>query len=292
MSRELSIGEILSRTFELYRNNFTSFVLLFAVIEAVIGVLNWLASTLVTMPVAPTNPTLGQTLSYFSSFLGAFAITILVSFVVSVVFLPVAEGATIKMASEEITGTKIGLMGGVRYAFSKLLSLWVLSIIVGIVVFLGFIALIVPGIILVIMFSLALPALLIENVGVFDSMRRSRQLVSHRWLKTFAVVIVLAIIIGIVELILNTISLVAGPGSGILGSILSALYQPVIPIFLSVYYYSNVARTTPAAASPAPTTAPPTAGASFTGMKFCPSCGTQMPSSAAFCPKCGASQPA
>ena len=50
----------------------------------------------------------------------------------------------------------------------------------------GLIALIVPGIILAIVFSLALPVLLIEKKGVLESMGRSHALVGHRWLKTFA----------------------------------------------------------------------------------------------------------
>jgi uncharacterized membrane protein len=42
---------------------------------------------------------------------------------------------------------------------------------------------------------------------------------------------------------------------------------------------------------PQPMQAQP-AAAPVAGMKFCPSCGTQMASSAAFCPKCGAKQSA
>jgi len=36
---------------------------------------------------------------------------------------------------------------------------------------------------------------------------------------------------------------------------------------------------------------PATAQAASTGMKFCPSCGAQMPATTAFCPKCGVKQP-
>ena len=170
-----------------------------------------------------------------------------------------------------------------------------LGFVVGIIVVLGFIALIIPGIIFAIMFSMSVPVLLLENKGVFESMSRSRQLVSNKWLGTFNLYFVLGVIIAVAATVLSIISGFAGPWSSILSSTLSALWQPLIPIALTVYYYSNVTRTSPIQAGPtAAPSAPATTMATSapSGMKFCPSCGTQMPSSATFCPKCGARQPA
>ena len=167
----------------------------------------------------------------------------------------------------------------------KLLSIWALNIIVGIIVFLGFIALIVPGIILAIMFSLALPVLLIENKGVTESMGRSRVLVGQRWLKTFATLLVLGIIVIIASVIISAIKGLFGIASPVVNGILAAFYQPLFPILLAVYYYSNLARISQPPPSPMwtgpTTTAPP-------GVKLCPTCGTQNVSSATFCTKCGA----
>jgi hypothetical protein len=55
-------------------------------------------------------------------------------------------------------------------------------------------------------------------------------------------------------------------------------------IFQIIAFFSIQETPQPVQAQPA---AAPVAQA---GMKFCPSCGTQMASSAAFCPKCGAKQ--
>jgi hypothetical protein len=291
ITRELTLGEVLNRTYELYRNNFVNFVLLFAVVELIIGVIGYIIFLFTRISIGMMSFPSGSGFALGALF-ATLAVTLLVTFLVAVVFIPVAEGATIKMTSGEINGQKIDLMGAVSFAFSKLLSLWVIFIVVGLIVVLGLIALIIPGIILAIMFALSIPVLLIEQKGVFASMSRSRQLVGGRWLKTFATFLVLGIIIAIVSYVLNLVSLVAGPGSGILGSILSALYQPVVPIALTVYYYSNAARTSGAQPSQ-PTVAPvvSTGAAPQPGMKFCPNCGTQMASSAMFCPKCGARQP-
>jgi len=71
----------------------------------------------------------------------------------------------------------------------------------------------------------------------------------------------------------------------VVNGLLSAFYQPLFPILLTVYYYSNLARITPLPADQVQTAQTTTAQA---GMKFCPTCGTQLVSSATSCFQCGA----
>ena len=209
--------------------------------------------------------------------------------IVTWVFFPVAIGSAVKLASEQIEKERADFEASVRFAISKLIWIWVVGIVAGIIVCLGLIALIVPGIILAIMFSLVLPVVIIESPGVLESLGRSRKLVSRRWLKTLALIIVFGIIIGIASAIVGAISGPFGNASTVVSSILSAFYLPVIPIALTVYYYSNGARIAPPQLSQAAVAPSPTVRA---GMKFCPNCGTQLASTATFCTKCGAKQPA
>src|SRR3989441_8994263 len=286
ISRELSFGEIFSKTFQVYRRYFAKYFVLFAVVGVIIQVVTTLAMQAFVRPAPlPLNPTPQQFSSYLSSLFEVLFLLLAVIFLVNVIFSTIAQGGAIKMASDEITKGQVDTGASVRFAVSKLLSIWALSIIVGIIVFLGFIALIVPGIILAIMYSLALPVLLIENKGVTESMGKSRQLVSHRWLKTFATFFVLAIIVIIASAIVNAITGPLGIAGPVVNGILSAFYQPLFPILMTVYYYSNLARITALPADQISTAPTMTAQA---GMKFCPSCGTQLASSATFCSKCGA----
>ena len=284
IGRELSLGEVISKTFELYRRDFAKYFVLFAVVGVIVQVVTTLAQQAFVLPTLPVNPTPQQVSSWFSALFGAFFLLIGVIFVVNIVFSTIAEGSAIRLASEQITKGQVNFGASIRFAVSRLLSIWALSIIVGIMVFLGIIALIVPGIILAIMFSLALPVLLIENKGVTESMGRSRQLVSHRWGKTFGTFLVLGIIVLIASLIFSAITAPLGIAAPVVNGILSALYQPLFPILLAVYYYSNLART-----APAPTAQMPMGSTSSfqAGMKLCPSCGTQLPSSTTFCTNCG-----
>jgi len=285
ISRELGLGENISKTFEVYRRGFAKYFVLFAVVGVIVQVVTTLAQQAIVLPTLPVNPTSQQVSNWFATLFAAFFLLIGVIFVVNIVFSAIAEGSAIKLASEQITKGQASLGASIGFAVSKLLSIWALSLIVGIIVILGFIALIVPGIILAIMFSLALPVLLIENKGVTESMRRSRRLVSHRWAKTFGTFLVLGIIIIIASLIFSAITaplgIILGP---ITNGILSAFYQPLFPILMVVYYYSNLART----ATPPPGQMPMGPTTTFQGgMKFCPNCGTQLPSSTTLCTSCG-----
>ena len=287
--RELSVGEVVSKTFELYRKNLAEYLILFAVVEAVTSVLNFLVRRVFVLPSLPANPTSQQALAWFSGFIAALVPLVGLTFIVSNVFVPVAEGAAVKLASDEIANGTADLRASVGFAISKLLWIWALSIVLGVVLIIGFVALIVPGIILAIMFSLALPALLIENKGIGASMGRSRELVGHRWLKSLAVFLLMGLIILVAAAVVSSISAPFGSFSSIVSGILSASYQPLVPIVLVVYYYSNVARTAPPPPTQAPQPAPTTVLQS--GTKFCPSCGAQLDAAAAFCSRCGARQP-
>ena len=285
IGRELGLGEVISKTFDVYRREFAKYFVLFAIVGVIVQVVITLAQQTFVLPNLPVNATPQQFSAYFSALFGALLLLFVVIFVVNIVFSTIAEGSAVKLASEQITKGQASLGAAVKFAFSKLLSIWALSILVGIIVFLGFIALIVPGIILAIMYSLALPVLLIENKGVTESMGRSRQLVSHRWAKTFGTFLVLGIIVIIASLIFGAISAPLGIISPVVNGILSAFYQPLFPILMAVYYYSNLARISQPPPGQMPMGPPVTFQA---GMKLCPTCGAQNVSSATFCTKCGA----
>lgn len=285
INRELSLGEAISRTFQVFRQGFVKYFVLYAVVGVIVQVATTLAQQTFVLPTLPVNPTPQQFSSFFSEVLRALFLLIGVIVVVNIVFSTIAQGSAIKLASEQITTGKGSLGASIRFAVSKLLSIWAVSIVVGFLVLLGIIALIVPGIILAIMYSLALPVLLIEKKGVFESMSRSRQLVSHRWGKTFGTFLVLGIIVIIASVIFGAITGPFGIAGTIVNGILSALYQPLFPILLVVYYFSNLTRIAPPPTSQMPMGSTATLQA---GMMLCPTCRALNLSSAAFCTTCGA----
>ena len=243
----------------------------------------------ITITPVPANATGRQIVDWFTANAGGLVGSGALRLLLFLVFYPIIYGSAVKMASDQIKTGQVDLGGSVRFGVSKLLWMWVLGLVVGIIVIIGLIALVIPGIILAIMFSLVIPVLMIENTDVVKTMNRSRELVGHRWLKTFVTFLIFGIIIAIAGAIASAIGGLFGAGSTEVTNILSAVYLPIIPIGLTVYYYSNLARIVPAQtgpmAGPASPTAPP-------GTKFCTNCGAQLEASATFCSKCGAKQPA
>jgi hypothetical protein len=299
ISSELSFGEVISKTFELYRREFLNFVILFAIFEATLGVLGAVVREAYPMTTLPTSGTPQQIDAAFIGYFGALFAQLALIGIITWVFYPLIYGSAVKMASDEINGEKVNIARSFRVAVSKLLWMWGVGIVVGIITILGLIALVVPGIILAIMFSLVIPVIIIENEG-FGSMGRSRELVGHRWGKTLVLFLIFGIILFIAEEIVSLISRPLGAvGSTIASSILSAFYLPLIPILLTVYYYSNRARIAPPPMAPYPPPPPPptvawpsppatgTSPPQWSQTMTCPKCGAQAAQDAIFCPSCG-----
>jgi len=158
-------------------------------------------------------------------------------------------GVVIKNASDQIEKGTSNLGVSFNFAISKLPSLLVAQFVAGILIAIGMLLLIVPGIIIAIMFLLALPAIIIERKGTLESLGRSKKLVSKRWLKTFALLLVL----GIIVLIVNGVAIVlAIPFNFIhpiinplVTNIISAFVSPIYPIAITYLYYAMVARENP-----------------------------------------------
>ena len=148
IAHELSPGEIVSKTFEVYRRDFAKYFVLFAVVEVIIEVVTTLARQAFVLPTLPQNPTRQQVLDWYPGFGEALFLLLTTIFVVTVLFSPIAQGSGIKLASERIQKGQVDFGTSVRFAVSKLLSMWALTILVGIIVLLGIIALVIPWIIL------------------------------------------------------------------------------------------------------------------------------------------------
>lgn len=103
---------------------------------------------------------------------------------------------------------------------------------------------VIPGIILAIIFSLSLPIIMIEDTGALESLSRSRCLVGNGWLKTFGLLLLLYIVIGVASFIAGLLSSPFGLGGGLVSGIITAFIQPIMPIGLTLYYYASIARTT------------------------------------------------
>jgi hypothetical protein len=105
----------------------------------------------------------------------------------------------------DLRGNRAGvgeILGG---AFSVLIPVFFVSIVVGVLVSIGTMLLIIPGIILYVMFWVAVPAAVVERSGVMDSMKRSLELTkSFRW-QIFFVMLIWLVISFVVQFVVAAI---------------------------------------------------------------------------------------
>jgi len=248
--RELSISEILNETFSLYSKNFANYVIPFLIVGVITGLSMILLSLVIVVPAElPPGSTTQQMISWLSSYLAPLITLTIVTGSIGWVVGSMAEGISVKSVSDSMEKGEADLQTSFRFTASRIISILGASIVTGVLILLGTIALIIPGIILAIMFSLVFQTIIIENTGILESLSRSRRLVSGRWFTTFALFLVLYIIVGIVAYIGGVIGEPFGLAGGLVSSLAQALIQPIVPIGFTLYYYSMIARKTPQTAS-------------------------------------------
>lgn len=243
-SWELSLGEILGKSFDLYSVRFAHFFLPFLLA----GLVNEAFSRAVGLyfqPAAPpeTGAPPEIVLQWMSEFLMTLVAMLALTLIVTWIVNTMVEGVVIKYASDILEKGDAKLLEGFRFTMSRLFPLLAAGIITGILITAGLICFLVPGIILLIIFALIVPAIMIEQVGALESLTRSRRLVNKRWGKTFILLFIIGIIFLAAGLIADLISRPLGPFEGsIVSAIVTAITQPLLPIAMTFLYYSMIVK--------------------------------------------------
>jgi hypothetical protein len=242
-SRELSIDEILTYTFDIYSRNFIIFFIPFLIAGLISGILSVpILSQVSTISkidfTRPPDVVWNQLWNFISTLLALVVLLGIISWIIG----SVISGVCVKCASELIEKGKANMGESFNFTVYKLPSLLIATLITGILTVLGALALIVPGVIIYIMFYLVTPAIIIENIGALDSLSRSRKLVSNRWLKTFVLTLIVGLILGVATFVADLIMAPLGIYSPLGASVITAFVEPIIPISLTLYYYSMLAK--------------------------------------------------
>jgi hypothetical protein len=145
-----------------------------------------------------------------------------------------------------------------RAALPFIGPLIVAGLLYGISIVVGFLLIIVPGLIFLTWFSLYAPAIVVEKRGAVAAFRRSRELVRGNGWRVFGVIVVAFIIQTVVQNILNRIgvnadSLVLRTVLAVVGGVITA---PIWGLAVSVVYFQlrdlKPGGVPAAAAAPAP----------------------------------------
>jgi uncharacterized membrane protein len=128
------------------------------------------------------------------------------------------------------------------------------SILAGIAITIGLILIIVPGLWLITIWAVIIPAIVIERSGALDSFGRSRQLVrGHGW-HVFGTLVLVFIILIVVNIVLGLIfsALPLLWRNGLSTVISGTLVSPFLAVVVTLIYYRLVGAGRPAAAAEGP----------------------------------------
>ena len=240
--RPLSLGELLDRTFSLYREHFWLF--------AGIMVLPQLVVLVVAVPLrvaSRTQPNISTTTIPTHA---ASVIFLLFLFVTAFLAMHMtALAATVSAVSE----MQLGRPTGVRLAYCFLRDkwwrvLWV-AILNGLIVGLGFLLFVIPGLIILVRTAVAIPAAVLENQSGWAAIKRADLLTERHRGHIFLVFVLFAILDWAATFIFSLPFgmagyLLHGPTPGWLselgdlaGFLRNVLVGPLLTIALTLVYY-------------------------------------------------------
>jgi hypothetical protein len=169
--------------------------------------------------------------------------TALLSALFGIVLSSLVQGALTRATVSANEGRRATLGESLSAGVRVVLPLIGLSILLAIGVGIGFVLLIVPGFILLLMWAVAVPALVIERDGVFDAFRRSAELTKGARWKILGLFLALGVGFWLLSLVFGLIGLAQyGPAdsakgltmanllaSVLLGTIFNALWGTIQP---------------------------------------------------------------
>lgn len=226
----MRVGSVIGQAWDLYRSHFRHLITISFVVYLLIALL--------TLLLIAVLGTLGAFVSAFISLAGVFWL----------------QGALV-IAVEDVRDGRVDLslrdtLERVRPRLNTLslagLAVGILSVVAGFVILIGFLALIVPGLILLALFLWALvrwillvPLIMLEGRGVFGAFDRSAELVrGHGWTVLGVILLTALVVIGIGLGVSIALAPLPNSWQGFLGQVVSStLTAPFAALAWTLMYY-------------------------------------------------------
>jgi MFS family permease len=130
---------------------------------------------------------------------------VLIGIFLSIVLGTLAQAVLVYGAFQDMRGRPVNLADCLRVGLGRFFPIIGLAICMSIGIMIGFVLLVVPGIILAVMWFVATPACVVEQLGPMSAMGRSSELTKgHRW-KIFGMLLLVVIGAGIVTAIIGAV---------------------------------------------------------------------------------------
>ncbi len=236
MGVRLDVGGVLERVFSLYRQHWAVLLPAALAVFVVIDLLEALA------------------LNGSSGIVGLIALVVL-GWIGTIWY----QGVVVETVAESRSSARrLEIRDLFRAVMPRIWPLALAGLLAGIGIGIGFILIIVPGLILLTLWALIAPVIVLEGAGVFESFGRSRVLVRGNGWRVFGVVVVIYIIQAVVTGILERIGAGSFVGYWITVLIATVLTAPLSALAATIMYFDLLG-------SPATATAGGAEGAPIAG---------------------------
>jgi hypothetical protein len=178
---------------------------------------------------------------------------LLVGNVVAILLSTLYAGMVVSLVQDLQDGRQDHTVGELaRSATPVLLPLIGMSVVYAIGVAVGLLALLVPGLVLLTIWAVAAPVIVVERLGVVDSLGRSRELVRGNGWQVFGAVVTALLLSLFVTSIAGEVSTGSDAGFFFANWILPALVAPVTALVSAVLYFALVPAAEPTWEAPQP----------------------------------------
>ena len=241
--RPLNLGEILDRTFTLYRRHFLLFVGISAIPQTLV-----LAVNVISLMVG----TKGAMRAFTGLGIGLTVVIGLVVVIMSAFAFFISQVATILAVKDLYLGRATSILDSLRRTRGEIWPIIGMGLLSGMVIGVGMIFLLFPGIFLACRLFVSAPVMLTEKRGPLDSMSRSWDLTQGSAGRSFVIFLLYIVIVFAFSLLLvspfTAMALFAGVKNpetmrfwtflaDLGGRVSSALVSPFVLIASSIFYF-------------------------------------------------------
>jgi hypothetical protein len=148
-------------------------------------------------------------------------------------------GYVVKLVQDVRDGRRDFTVGELfSYAAPYVGTLVLNGILAGIAIAIGFVLIIVPGLILLTVWAVIAPSIVVENQGVFEAFGRSRELVRGQGWQVFGAIVLAFLIVFAVGVVASIIGAsISDAGQVILQTIANVLTAPVAALVSSILFF-------------------------------------------------------
>ncbi len=141
---------------------------------------------------------------------GASLLLMAAGWVLNLVGMFLLQGMVVKAAVNGFNGAPTGFGDAFDAGVRMFLPLLGLGVVAGVAILFGYLLLLVPGLILTVLWSVAAPAVVVEKRGVFESLQRSRDLTrGHRW-SVFGLIVIYGVLSWLISILIGGVSIATG----------------------------------------------------------------------------------